>query len=154
MSFEFTIVPAITNLANIQILLATVIFTLTALLVFIGVQVIFILREVHRATKKLNANASAPSHTPMGVLKQALYNSTHLRLKAETNLASLPTINEDGELNSNTDSRIPASPYFAALMQESQETESSQPFAHITALQERGRQTGGRVFHRAGKPLA
>lgn len=147
--------PAITNLVNIQILLAAVIFTLTALLVFIGVQVILILREVHRATKKLNAHNSANAYTSIGILKQALYNSTHLgNNKTQSNLESLPTINEDSGLNEDTDSRIPASPYFAALMQEPQETENNQPFAHITALQERGRQTGGRVFHRAGKPLA
>lgn len=145
-------VPALTQ---IQILLATVIFTLTALLVFIGVQVILILKEVHGATKKLNAHNSTNAYTSMGILKQALYNSTHLgNNKTQSNLTVMPTINEDARLNENTDSRIPASPYFAALMQESRETESSQPFVHITALQERGRQTGGRVFHRAGKALA
>lgn len=39
---------------SIQILLAAVILTLTGLLVFIGVQVILILREAHSAARRLN----------------------------------------------------------------------------------------------------
>lgn len=39
---------------NVQILLITVIVTLTGLLVFIGIQVILILKETHSVAKRLN----------------------------------------------------------------------------------------------------
>lgn len=130
--------PALTN---IQILLTAVILTLTGLLVFIGVQVIFILREVHQAAKQLNKTQTANSYTPFGILRQALYNSIH------------PTHNQEQEMSPDVDTKISASQYLTLLQQETGE-EKGEAFSHITALQERGRQTGGRVFHRAGKPLA
>lgn len=142
-------VPAFTS---IQLLLTTVIFTLTTLLVFIGVQVILILREVHKATKKMNSNQSSTQYTPMGVLKQALYNSTHLINNAEPRIASFPTIQEE-KFSPEADTKITNSPYLTFLT-ENEPEKAMETFPHISALQERGRQTTGRVFHRAGKPLA
>lgn len=142
-------VPAFTS---IQLLLAAVIFTLTALLVFIGVQVILILREVHKAAKKLNNNQSSAQYTPIGVLKQALYNSTHLANKTAPNIESFPTLHEE-KFSPDADTKITNSPYLTFLT-ENQPEKGMETFPHISALQERGRQTGGRVFHRAGKPLA
>lgn len=131
--------PAFTN---IQILLTVVILTLTGLLVFIGVQVIFILREVHRATKKLNETGQHANNSPFSILRQAF-----------SSIQNHPKIAlEEERMSPNTDTKITTSQYLTLLQQEVGE-EKSESFPHITALQERGR-TSGRVFHRAGKPLA
>lgn len=134
--------PAITS---IQILLIGVILVLTALLVFIGSQVIFILRELHGAAKKLNGKEQV-SPNLFSLVKQAKNASQNTDtqipinkfVSSEMNTFSLPTIRENGleneiELNEHI-------------------------FSHISAIQERGRQitpaAARRVFHRSGKPLA
>ena len=133
--------PAFTN---IQILLTAVIVTLTGLLFFIGFQVILILRELHRATKKLNQSDSRAQHTTVSVLKQTFKTLSHKRI----NTNAVPEITPD------TDTRISNSTHLSLLVQ-NQEQEEENKFSHIEALQERGRQSeGSRVFHRSGKPLA
>lgn len=126
-------------LQGIQILLAAVIVTLTALLIFVGVQVVLILKEAHLAVKKINASLEKtktvssfeqirPRFSVFGFLEQLISRNgekfeetteTHLQLEKEE-----PT---DDVLGARTSD-----------------------FSHITRLQE----TGRRVFHREGKPLA
>lgn len=114
--------PAI---AGIQILLAGVILILTTLLVFVGVQVIFILRDVRLSIKKINQVAS-PQMSVRTLLEYLLVG------KAKKSPADYLVINEE-----ETEEIV-------------QMTNKSDAFSHITQLQERGR----RVFHREGKPLA
>ena len=112
---------------GIQILLATVIVTLTGLIVFIGVLVIFILKDARKAVKKANRvldKSSEPISTP-SFLSQLM--------------GAKPQVISENKMP--TDDVAPRG--------------AENPFGHITALQERGREMfGPRVFHRKGKPLA
>lgn len=114
---------------GIQILLTAVIITLTCLLAFIGVQVIFILREVHKAAKKLNQ-----THSPTLYSTQPFTTFNVLEGLVKNQFSSVQHINADA---------LPVTS--EKLVEET----TSKPFFHITTLQERGR----RVFHRLGKPL-
>lgn len=127
--------PAITG---IQILLAAVIVTLTGLLVFIGVQVVFILKDARRAVRKANRVLDRSSER----ISTASFLSQLIGAK--------PQVISENKMP--TDELLPKG--------------AQNPFGHIQALQERGRDEfgrrpgwtsgpeGPRVFHREGKPLA
>lgn len=137
-------------LANIQFLLIAVIATLTGLLAFIGFQVILILKEVHGAAKKLNAK-EGNRETTFGMLKKVFSNKQIQPPKFDEE-----KFTDDVQFHPNTDTRISASPYLSILQEYRQNEEKgleTEAFSHITALQERGRQSSSRVFHRNGKPL-
>lgn len=107
---------------GIQILLAVVIVTLTGLIVFIGVQVIFILKDARKAVKKANRVLDKSESVSTPSLLGQLFGGK-------------PQIISENK----TDDVAP---------------HGDNPFGHIQALQERGREMfGPRVFHRKGKPL-
>ncbi|MBI3290327.1 hypothetical protein HYZ78_02935 [Candidatus Microgenomates bacterium] len=111
---------------GIQILLAAVVLTLTGLLVFIGVQVIFILKDARRAVKKANRvlDKQTEDVSTFGFLSRVI--------------GVKPQVISENKMP--TDDVAPR---------------GDNPFGHIQTLQERGREMfGPRVFHRKGKPLA
>lgn len=118
---------------GIQILLAAVILTLTGLLVFIGVQVIFILKDARKAVKKANRvldKTVEPISTP-SFLSQLI--------------GAKPQIISDKQSLTRWDNKMPT---------DDVAPRGDNPFGHIQALQERGREMfGPRVFTRRGKPL-
>lgn len=132
--------------ATIQVLLTSVIITLTGLLLFMGVQVILILREVHRAAKRLNKKESAtelPSiqQSTVSVLQQLIKNQAAPVTQIDADAPPKPTMFEQFS--------------YETLSAQTEVCASSQDtFSHITAIRERGRQSDmTRVFHRSGKPL-
>lgn len=129
--------------ATIQVLLTAVIITLTGLLVFMGVQVILILHEVHRAAKKLHKEPTAklPTQSTVSVLQQLIKNQAAPVTQIDADAPPKPTMFE--QLS------------YETLSTQTEVCESSQDtFSHITAIRERGRESGNtRVFHRSGKPL-
>lgn len=110
---------------GIQILLAGVILILTTILVFVGVQVIFILRDVRLSIKKINQVVS-PQMSVRTLLEYLLVGQ-HKKPRIEYQVIDEEQTDEIVRVAGKSDA-----------------------FAHITQLQERGR----RVFHREGKPLA
>lgn len=121
---------------GIQILLGVVIVTLTALLIFVGIQVVFILREVRGAVKKINQALGnkltrSPKHANIPISVRTFLEYLLLG-QPKVEPPKYTTISEN-----QTDDVV-----------EAESIEDS--FKHITALQEKGR----RVFHREGKPLA
>lgn len=116
--------PAI---AGIQILLGTVILTLTALLVFVGVQVVFILRDLRATVKKINGTLDKPQVSTRTFLEYLLIGQSKKQQQTEYQVIDEEQTDEVMRIATKSGS-----------------------FSHITELQERGR----RVFHREGKPLA
>ena len=116
--------PAI---ANIQILLTGVIVILTSLLVFVGIQVILIMRELHRIAKNLNGTSDFSSLGLLGNLTKNFFNlAQHINGDSDIEFAQKEEVIKGDNDKSQEES-----------------------FTHIRALQERGR----RVFYREGKPL-
>lgn len=112
---------------GIQILLTAVVLTLTGLLVFIGVQVVFILKDARKAVRKANRVLDRSSER----ISTASFLSQLIGAK--------PQVISENKIP--TDEILPKG--------------VENPFGHIQVLQEKGRQMfeGPRVFHRQGKPL-
>ncbi|MBI4057890.1 hypothetical protein HY405_01050 [Candidatus Microgenomates bacterium] len=164
---------------GIQLLLGIVIVTLSALLVFVGAQVILILREVRSTVQKLNTllGAQLPfgGHTKF-TTKPPLY------LSLFTFLQQLIKHGKNAPIVSQVDSYFEQSRTAAETFMDAPVDEPTDdvveaksfddPFPHIAALRERGRRSSHRlgessgsesmtsrfetrrVFFREGKPLA
>ena len=120
---------------GIQILLAVVVLILTGLLVFIGIQVIFILKDTRKAVKKANRVLDKQSLT--------------LRDKSSEQISTPSFLSQLIGVKSQVISQN------KVLTDDVAPRGSENPFIHIQALQERGREMfSPRVFHRQGKPLS
>lgn len=119
-----------------QILLFTTVTILTALLVFLGVHVYFILRETKLALEKINKLLEDANLVSDSVARPIVGFANFLDgIKGLGSLLDMLTKKEAYHSGSKDD------------YEEGQETSLGHP--HIRALQERGR----RFFHREGKPL-
>ena len=124
---------------GIQILLAAVIVTLTGLLIFIGIQVIFILKDAKRAVKKANRVLDKQSLTPWDKQSLTPWDKTVEPISTPSFLSQLIGGKTQNHPQTISENQMPI----------------ENPFGHISALQERGREMfGPRVFHRQGKPLS
>lgn len=122
-----------------QILLFTTVTILTALLVFLGVHVYFILRETKRALEKINKLLEDANLVSDSVARPIVGFANFLDgIKGLGSLLDMLTKKEAYHSGSED-------------YEEGQETSLTPTpgHPHIRALQERGR----RFFHREGKPL-
>lgn len=117
-----------------QILLATTVTVLTVLLVVLGIQVFFILKEAKRTLDKINKILDNANLISDSVARPIVGFSNFLEgIKSFSNLVEMVmNRKEDG---------VPPGTY--------EEERGETRHSHIHALQERGR----RFFHREGKPL-
>lgn len=117
-----------------QILLATTVTVLTVLLVVLGVQVFFILKEAKRTLDKINKILDDANLISGSVARPIVGFSNFLEgMKSLGNLIDMVANRKENS--------VPPGTY---------EEEVEEPrHSHIHALQERGR----RFFHKEGKPL-
>src|SRR3989344_563602 len=111
-----------------QILLAVIVTILTGLLVFVGVQVFLILREMQKTLQKLNKILDDAGIVTDSVVKPIIGVANFVE--------GMKGIK--GEI-----------PYKAFVEEEEPRTHIESPHTHISEMQERGR----RFFHRGGKIL-
>lgn len=117
-----------------QILLATTITVLTVLLVALGIQVFFILKETKRTLDKINKILDDASLVSGSVARPIVGFSNFLEgLKSFGNLVDM--------IANRKENSVPPGTY--------EEEREGTGHSHIHALQERGR----RFFHKEGKPL-
>ncbi len=119
-----------------QILLYSVVTILTVLLVVLGVQVFFILKEAKRTLDKINKILDDANLISESVARPIVGFSNFLEgVKSFGNLVNM-VMNKNGGADTQRD-------------YSEEEPEEPLPHSHIQVLQERGR----RFFHKDGKPL-
>lgn len=125
-----------------QILLAVVVTILTGLLVFIGAQVFFILRDFQKTLKKMNKILDDAGIVSDTVVKPIIGIASFV--EGIKGIKGIVDLLHDRA----TPSHLPKK--LKAKSQDSEEEmQSAHIHTHISELQERGR----RFFHRGGKPL-
>lgn len=118
-----------------QILLFTVVTVLTALLVAVGIQVFFVLREVKRSVEKINKILEEASVVASSVSKPVIGIANFVEgIKGLRDLIDMVSQRHGKQLSEGY---------------EEEHLEEPEGHSHIEALQERGR----RFFHKDGKPL-
>lgn len=124
-----------------QILLTVVVTILTGLLVFVGVQVFFILRDLQKSIKKLNKILDDAGVVSDTVVKPIVGVASFVEgLRGIKGIVDL--LNEKANSHS-------AQKKIKVPVDEPEELETTHLHTHISELQERGR----RFFHRGGRPL-
>lgn len=134
-----------------QVLLATVVTILTGLLVFVGVQVFFILRDVQKTIKKANKILDDAGIVSDTVVKPIVGVASFVEgLKGIKGIVDLlhDKAVPSKKVERKAKELLPVE-YEVLAEEDERPTESSHVHTHISALQERGR----RFFHRGGKPL-
>lgn len=132
-----------------QILLAVVVTILTGLLVFVGTQVFFILREMQKTLQKLNKILDDAGIVADTVVKPIIGVANFVEgIKGIKGIIDL--IQDKASPHLSQKKKIEAQiPYEAFVEEEEPRTHIESPHIHISEMQERGR----RFFHRGGKPL-
>lgn len=132
-----------------QILLAVVVTVLTGLLVFVGTQVFFILREMQKTLQKLNKILDDAGIVADTVVKPIIGVANFVEgIKGIKGIIDL--IQDKASPHLSQKKKIEAQiPYEAFVEEEEPRTHIESPHIHISEMQERGR----RFFHRGGKPL-
>lgn len=126
-----------------QILLTVVATILTGLLVFVGVQVFLILRDVQKTIKKANKILDDAGIVADTVVKPIIGVANFVEgIKGIKGIVDL--LHDKANTGHHTTKKLKA-----PVESEPEDLESAHLHTHISELQERGR----RFFHRGGKPL-
>ena len=132
-----------------QILLAVVVTILTGLLVFVGVQVFLILREMQKTLQKLNKILDDAGIVTDSVVKPIIGVANFVEgMKGIKGILDL--LHDKASSGHRLEKKIEEEiPYEAFVEEEEPRTHIESPHTHISEMQERGR----RFFHRGGKIL-
>ncbi len=134
-----------------QILLAVVVTILTGLLVFVGVQVFLILREMQKTLQKLNKILDDAGIVADTVVKPIIGVTNFVEgIKGIKGIIDLIQDKASPRLNQKKKIEVQI-PYAEFIEEEEPRTHIESPHihTHISEMQERGR----RFFHRGGKML-